>query len=224
MIELLTGTCVFRHATGLILDVAGVGYGVEMAENALAKVQDGAHVSLWIFTHVREDAIRLFGFSSYEERLLFHALLDCNDVGPRLAMAIMGRLPLARLVTVVQNDDAVALEEVPGVGPRKSKKILLEIKPKLEKLLAAGAVRPVGAPTLRLEGMRPLTEGGLEPDLLRDLQSALENFGYKEKELQPLLRRYARRPPAQTLPELLRLALSEMTKTSRDNQVAEDLF
>jgi Holliday junction DNA helicase RuvA len=216
MIERLTGTCRLKHGTQLILDVGGVGYGVEMTEGGLARVgQDqDAKVEVWIHTHVKEDQLKLFGFPTHGERLLFKELLDVNDVGPKVAMAIMGTLSIRQLLDAVATDDPASLETVPGIGPKKSKLILLMLKNKLPRLetlglLGEGDVRRAGA------AAAPATPGAaperLAPELVADLRSALTNFGYKEKELQPLLRRFERAAPAADLAGLIRAALAELT-------------
>jgi Holliday junction DNA helicase RuvA len=241
MIERLTGIPVLKTLTSLVLDVNGIGYGLEMTDAALAAIDvpstPAAPMTVWVHTHVREDAIRLFGFISYEEKTLFNLLISIAGVGPKLAMGILGHLSAAQLLDAVERDDGDVLEEVPGIGARQSKKILLELKPKLTKLLAAnaftvatrqsalalglgieGATKADAAPAPEAvvpglgSAKKPKT---LDKRTLADLGSALENFGYKEKELAPILRRFERAPPAADLAELVRLALAELSGAAR---------
>jgi len=216
MIERLKGQCVLKHATGIVLDVAGVGYGVEMTQTALARVvESDESLTIWVHTHVREDALRLFGFLTKEERMLFGLLLSISEVGPKVALAIVGGIELGLLVDAMERDDAELLRAIPGVGPSKSKKITLELKPKLLKLVEAGVLRSGRTPQAAVAWPVQAT---LAPDLrllFVDLKSALENFGYKDKELAPLLRRFEQQLPSRDLAELIRLALGELTGARR---------
>jgi len=217
MIERLVGTCVLKQAGALIVDVAGVGYGVEMTEAALAGIEEGQDLTLWVHTHVREDVLRLFGFLTHTERLVFNLLLSVSGVGPKVALGILAVVPLPQLIQAIEGDDSAVLEEVPGIGPRQSKKILLELKPKLDKLAGFGMQQRVdgkAAQTAKAGAMGSLFEGANQPlakIMLAELKSALENFGYKDKELVVLIKRFERQPPARDLASLIRLALVELT-------------
>jgi Holliday junction DNA helicase RuvA len=217
MIERLVGTCVLKQAGALIVDVAGVGYGVEMTEAALAGIEEGQDLTLWVHTHVREDVLRLFGFLTHTERLVFNLLLSVSGVGPKVALGILAVVPLPQLIQAIEGDDSAVLEEVPGIGPRQSKKILLELKPKLDKLAGFGMQQRVdgkAAQTAKAGAMGSLFEGANQPlakIMLAELKSALENFGYKDKELLVLIKRFERQPPARDLASLIRLALVELT-------------
>lgn len=231
MIERLVGTCAWRLPNGIILDVNGVGYGLEMPERSLSKLAVlGTSLELWVHTHVREDALKLYGFVTYEEKLLFGLFLSISGVGPKLAMAMLSHLDAAMVLQAVQMDDAHVLEEVPGIGARQSKKILLEIKPKLEKMQASGLLLNM---ELGKTGTLGFFDGSVpnkksfSPVLLEDLHSALNNFGYKEKEFLPVIKRLERDRPAAQLPELIRLALAELSGAGRKletRQEPEDLF
>ena len=205
MIERLVGQCAVKQASSIIVDVNGVGYGVEMTEAGLAGLSVGDTVTVWVHTYVREDALRLFGFLFHEERQLFHLLLSVSGVGPKLAMGILSGVDARQLIDAVERDDSDLLETVPGIGQRQSKKIILELKPKLAKI--AGIVANSPAPPVA--GASKAT--GLSAETLKDLKSALENFGYKEKELLPLLKKLERQAPDQNLQALIRVALAELT-------------
>ena len=229
MIEQLKGRCVLKQIGSVIVEVGGVGYGVEMHESAIARIEEGETVvTIWVHTHVREDSIRLFGFLEHAERMLFAQLLAISGVGPKVALGILGAVPLNQLIQAIELDDAAILEEVPGIGPRQSKKILLELKPKLGKLTALGMLSMPKAAG-KSAGTGSLFDGNrrsLTPSTLADLRSALENFGYKEKELQPLLRRFEREPPTRELAALIRLALAELAGNAGSVATgrAEELF
>jgi Holliday junction DNA helicase RuvA len=206
MIERLVGICAAVNPGNVILDVNGVGYGVDITDAASVGLAVGQELTVWVHTHVREDAIRLFGFLSGAERQVFALLLGVNGVGPKLAMAIMSTVSLATLAAAVAEDDGAPLEEVPGIGPRQSKKIVLELKPKWAKLEAFAARR--GAVTT---AKAPLFASATPSrKTMADLKSALENLGYREKEIAPLIRRFEKDPPAKTVEELVPLALREL--------------
>lgn len=213
MIERLVGTVAFRHSQGIILDVKGVGYGVEMSEAAALRLpQDGTTAAtVWIFTHVKEDALRLFGFPTYEERMLFVLLIGVNGVGPKLAMTMMSKLDPATIVQAVLNDEPETLRSVPGVAER-SKTIVIDLKKKLAKSELA----------LVFSGMRRGTETAwltpakgkakkLDDKLWADVRSALENLGYREREIVPLQKSWEAEPPARDFEGLLRAALNELS-------------
>ena len=232
MIERLVGQCVLKQSGALVLDVNGVGYGVEMTDTALAGIQEGDRLTLWTHLHVSEDAHRLFGFPAHGDRVLFDLLLSVSGVGPRHALAIVGALDARVLYEAVESEDPSGLPKVPHVGKTMWEKILLGLKPKskLERLAALSLALPAAtAAALKTAAAVPLFEGarrtGLAPALLGDLRSALENFGYKDKELQPVLKRFEREPPAKDLASLVRLALAELAGSLKESKrTAEELF
>lgn len=217
MIERLTGLCVHKGATSAVIDVNGVGYGVEMTEGALLSLPVDKPVTVWIYTLVREDVLRLFGFLTYDERAMFLMLLDVNKVGPKHALTILGHMDMAAIVRAAEQEDSIAFKAVPGIGEELAKRLALEMKRKTKKLFARGfqlqEVAEVAGATALFE---PKRSKGLDKTMLDDLRSALENFGYKGKEVEPLLARIARKPPALELGELMRLALAELTGNTRN--------
>lgn len=221
MIERLVGRCIARTATSAVIDVNGVGYGVEMPEPTVLRLVDGELTTIWTYTHVREDVLRLFGFLTAFDRQIFLLLLGVNGVGPKVAMAILSGIDASSLVLAIEQDDEKSLEAVPGIGQRQSKKIILELKAKIEKLRASGLLTlPVGAGAVRTPDVRggSAKDGGnrLTEAMVKDLAGALTNFGYKDKEFGPLLKRWERAAPAATLPELLKLALADLTGAARN--------
>lgn len=222
MIERLVGTLVWRLPQGIILDVNGVGYGLEMPDRSLQKLGGaGEGLELWVHTYVREDALKLYGFSTYEDKLLFGLFLSISGVGPKLAMAMLSHLDASSVLRAVHDDDAKILEDVPGIGPRQSKKILLEIKPKLEKMQAAGLLmnwRPGAKAAANLFEQTAGPVKGFSKAVLEDLHSALNHFGYKEKEYVPVLKRLEKDQATAPLPELIRLALADLSGAARQTE------
>lgn len=218
MIERLVGQCAHKSPQGIILDVNGVGYGVEMTDPTLARLEVGQTLTVWVHTHVREEALRLFGFLTYDERQLFALLLSVSGVGPKLGIGILSSIDAKQLVDAVEKDDAEVLENVPGIGGRQSKKIVLELKPKLAKLMGIALTAP-SAPTVQ----GATKAAGISPEVMKDLQSALENFGYKEKEYGQVLKRLEKKTDVRDLPSLIRTALAELTGAAQARN-QESLF
>lgn len=222
MIERLAGTCIMKDTHTAIIDVNGVGYGVEMTEAGLAALTVSAPTVVWVHTHVREDGIRLFGFSRPDERLLFGLLLSVSGIGPKLALGILSHVDASSLINAVDKEDGEALEAVPGIGARQSKKIVIELKPKLPRLVALGANVPASALPARPTGAA--AKPGLSRQVVADLRSALENLGYKDKEYSAVLRRLEQRGSELPFTELMRQALTELAVTPTSSKTEEDLF
>lgn len=154
-----------------VVDVGGVGYEVHVPlstwyelEAEIARAGDGVEVELRIYTHVRDDAIQLFGFASERERQLFLRLIQVSGIGPKLAQTILSGMDPGDLVSALARSDAKALTSIPGVGKKTAERMVLELKDSVQDL--RGAAEPAGAPP---------------PDADEELVAALVNLGYKEK-------------------------------------------
>lgn len=204
MIGLLRGTAVLRSADGeVILDVAGVGYRVTVTPSTAATLMakgTKAEVTLFIHTHVREDAIVLYGFIHDDERRCFEVLLGSHGVGPALALAIMAVLSPASLSTAVLEDDLETLCTVPGVGRKTAARLLIELKSRLDLpdlsldqhgLLSDGTVRTTR--TSRSEARAALSELGYAPDEIRGALDGLRDDVGVEEMLRLALRELASR-------------------------------
>lgn len=170
MIGKLKGTIDSYGEDFVILDVNGVGYVVQCSSRTLQKLPPaGEAASLAIETQVREDAIRLFGFTSDSERDWFRLLQSVQGVGAKVALAILGILSPAELGTAIGTQDKAAVSRAPGVGPKLAARIVAELK---DKAPALSAVDPVVA---RLAGAE---EAKGAPKPVQDAISALVNLGY----------------------------------------------
>lgn len=164
MIALLRGRILEKHPQRVIVDVGGVGYDVQVPLSTFYGVGDaGSDVSLRVHTHVREDAIALFGFATPLELELFERLIAINGVGPRLALAVLSGIEPAELVRAVRLQDVARLTTIPGVGRKTAERIALELKDRLPKGLQVDVMKP-RAP---------------EEELKDDVISALLNLGYQ---------------------------------------------
>ena len=129
MIARLRGTVAARSPAGLLIDVGGVGYLVAATPRVTGRV--GEEVTVEIHTHVREDALQLYGFASTDERDLFELLLGVSGIGPKVALAIVSGSPPAELRRAIARDDLARFEAIPGIGRKTAQRVVLELKDKL---------------------------------------------------------------------------------------------
>jgi len=154
----------------LIVDVNGVGYEVQASSRTLRNLKTGGEVSLTIDTHVREDAIRLFGFDSEVERSWFRTLQTVQGVGAKVALALLGTLSPQDLANAIALADWASVEEAPGIGKKLAQRIVAELKDKAPALSVAGLNVPAGAAL----GMTSPPRGNAAAEAM----SALTNLGY----------------------------------------------
>ena len=167
MIALLRGTLVDKNPNRLIVDAGGVGYDVQVPLSTFYVLGElGTAVTLRIHTHVREDAIALFGFATPLELTLFERLIAISGIGPKLALAVLSGIEPADFIKAIRSQDVARLTAIPGIGKKTAERIGLELKDRLPATLTAPG--PEGAAPTRPE------------DQLRDdLLSALVNLGYQ---------------------------------------------
>lgn len=183
MIGSLRGTVLERvpgpSSGEVLLEVGGVGYRVAVPTGTLAIADPGGSLFVHVHTHVREDAIVLFGFATRAERLCFDALLGVHGVGPALALALLSTHAPAVLQRIVLSEDADALTMVPGVGKKTAVRLLLELRAKLDLLdLDLGPVGPALAGSV-----------GTGPgDPRSDVKAALAGLGYGADEVSIAMR------------------------------------
>jgi holliday junction DNA helicase RuvA len=169
MIGKLTGRLDEVGPSTLIVDVNGVGYEVTCAARTLASLPAvGETVTLAIDTHVRDDAIRLYGFATEHERAWFRALQTVQGVGAKVALAVLGTLDATDLANAIALQDKNQVARAPGVGPKVANRIVAELKDKMPSL--ALVIRPGAG--LALAAILP------EGTSARDAVSALTNLGY----------------------------------------------
>lgn len=164
MIASLNGIVLSKKPDGVIVDVNGVGYHVNIPLCSFGDIPEkGQMVFMHTYTHVREDALQLFGFLSEEERKVFTTLLGINGIGPKLGLAILSGMPVGRFVEAVNSENVSLLSTIPGLGAKTSARLVLELKGKLPSL-------HIGDATYSRE--RTVAE---------DAVSALVNLGYKRQ-------------------------------------------
>lgn len=143
MIGYLAGTVREVTSDMLVLLVQGVGYEVRVPLGVAQSLATGAAVELWIYTHVREEALALYGFRAPRDRALFTTLIGLSGVGPKLALSIMSLLTPEQLAAAVIGENAIALTKVPGVGKKTAERLLIDLR---DKLGALGITPDANAP------------------------------------------------------------------------------
>jgi Holliday junction DNA helicase RuvA len=199
MIALLTGKIAHKSPDYIIMDVNGVGYRVQIPFSTYYDLpEEGGDTSLQIYTHVKEDAINLYGFKSLAEKRLFQLLISVSGVGPKLATGILSNIQVHDLAQALTHGDLARLSAIPGIGKKTAERLVLELKEKARVLL---------------EGA-PAAASGLSPaptDAAEDVTSALVNLGYKEALVKKIL---AELPigPTDSVEAVLKLALKKLMK------------
>jgi Holliday junction DNA helicase RuvA len=197
------------QAGEVLLEVGGVGYRVLVPAGALTRIgAPGSPAFLHIHTHVREDALVLYGFPTLDERVCFEALIGAHGVGPAVALALLSvHSPLA-LQRAVLAEDADALMLVPGIGKKTATRLIIELKTRLDVDLYGAGVQLVGVPS-GPGGARPGDEGGRAGSAATraELRAALSGLGYGADEIRHAL---ARLPSEGALEDQIRLALQEL--------------
>jgi len=195
MIAQLAGALAYKSPEQLVVDVNGVGYQVLVSLNSFYRLPEpGAAVRLLIHTHVREDALQLYGFIDREEKELFLLLNSVSGIGPRLALNILSGTPTTELLEALEAGDLVRLVAIPGVGKKTAERLVLELRDKIKLVKSAR-----GADDSR-------RVSGLEAEAV----SALVNLGYRQNEAERAVKA-ARAAGAGDLEAVIRTALKRVT-------------
>ena len=191
MIARLRGRLVAKEPSRLIVDVQGVGYEVFVPVTTYSAMPDaGTEVTLDIHTHVREDIIALYGFSSTRERSIFEKLIGISGIGPKLAITILSGGAVEDLAAAIRRSDLPRLTAIPGVGKKTAERIVVELKDKLKDFA------------------EPVARSTAESDVL----SALENLGYLRGLSEPALARALEGDPGAAFDVLFKRTLQILTK------------
>jgi len=191
MIARLSGILIEKSVTQCIVDVHGVAYRVVIPLTTFYELPEiGEPVVIHIHTHVREDAIHLYGFHVQEEREVFELMISVSGIGPKLAVNVLSGIAAGELIRAVTEEDLKRLTGIPGVGRKTAERMILELKDKVAKI--GRETLPGGTETLRA--------GGQVKD---DALSALVNLGYKGSAVKEVVDRIIRE--AQETPSLDRL-------------------
>src|SRR5882757_5974380 len=146
MIAHLSGTLLSKQATSVILDVAGVGYEVTIPLSTFYDLEDlGSPVQLRIYTHVREDALQLFGFKTARERELFMRLISVSGIGPKLGITMLSGMSADEMIASIRTNNLARLTLIPGVGRKTAERLVVELRDKIASLSSAEAEEELGA-------------------------------------------------------------------------------
>ena len=196
----LSGTIMQKKTPSLIVDVNGVGYEVEAPMSTIyALPGEGDKVNLFIHTHVREDAIQLFGFASEIERRFFRTLIKISGVGAKMALAILSGISAQGFAAYVQQEDAKALTQLPGIGRKTAERLIIEMRDKLEKEVFMGALPDAHHPPRDPVAMPHVASAAAEAI------TALVALGYKPPEANKMIKGMPKQ--IDSAEELIRLAL-----------------
>jgi Holliday junction DNA helicase RuvA len=193
----LAGTLLEKHVQRLVVDVGGVGYELHVPLSTFYVVgEPGSRVALRVHTHVREDAIQLFGFSAPLELALFQRLIAVGGIGPKVALSILSGIEPDDLVRAIRQADLGRLTSIPGVGKKTAERIVIELRDRLPLTPAAAPAAP----------------GSQIDDMRADVLSALSNLGYQRASAEKAVDRALNRASEKTFEPLLREALKELAR------------
>ena len=197
MIARLAGTLLEKQPQRLVIDVSGVGYDVLVPVSTFYAVGDpGSPVTLRIHTHVREEALQLFGFATPLAQLLFERLIAVSGIGPKVALAVLSGIEAPDLANAIRQSDLARLTRIPGVGKKTAERIVIELRDRLPESAALPA------------GETAAAGGALRDDVL----SALVNLGYQRQTVEKTVDALLRKTAAPEFEPLLRDVLREMSR------------
>lgn len=194
MIGYLKGNLSWQKDNSIIIEINGVGYQVEVVNDYFLP-EIGAEIEIYVYTYVREDAIKLFGFQKVEEKELFITLLGVAGIGPRGALNIIADLPYNEFINAILTENITVLKQISGIGPKTAQRLILELKSKVDKLAVA-------APPLSV---------AVNHD--SELYEALQSLGYSAREIDKAVREL-KMGQKLGLEEKLRTVLSYLGKGS----------
>jgi Holliday junction DNA helicase RuvA len=194
MIAHLRGRLISKHPNQAIVEAAGVGYDVVITVPTFSDLPAlGSEVALHVHTHVREDAIALFGFLRADEKQLFEKLITVSGIGPKLAITILSGMATADMVGAIRGNDFARLTRIPGIGKKTAERMCVELRDKLDAFGAPQAVVSVSA---------------VEEDVI----SALTNLGYQRALGEKAVERAVNSAGRENFDSIFRAALSSLSK------------
>ena len=194
MIAHLRGRLLAKHPNQAIVEASGVGYDVVISVPTFSDLPDiGSEVALHVHTHVREDALALYGFLRPAEKVLFEKLITVSGIGPKLAITILSGMPADEMVGAIRGNDVARLTRIPGIGKKTAERMVLELRDKLQTFTDV----PAAAPVSPVEG---------------DVLSALVNLGYQRPAAERALAKVSTNGKAASFDVLFREALAELSK------------
>jgi Holliday junction DNA helicase RuvA len=179
MIAHLRGRLISKKPNQAIIEAGGVGYDVNISVPTFSALPELGHeVAVHVHTHVREDAIALFGFSEIREKQLFEKLIALSGIGPKLALTILSGMESAKMVAAIRGNDLTALTRIPGVGKKTAERMVLELRDKLDSFVAQTLEEAVPVSPVSEDVISALANLGFQRNLAeRAVASAIKAHG-----------------------------------------------
>ncbi|HVF51573.1 MAG TPA: Holliday junction branch migration protein RuvA [Pyrinomonadaceae bacterium] len=205
MISYLSGKLLYKQATSVILDVGGVGYEVTIPVSTFYDMEEaGAQIQLRIYTHVREDALQLFGFKTARERELFMLLISVSGIGPKSGVAMLSGMSADEIIAAIRTSNLARLTSIPGIGRKTAERLVIELRDKMTAL---------SSPTLEEELKAQAAGGPASEDSLReDALSALINLGYQRAAAEKAITQAMQEAGELSVEIILRRSLRSLSK------------
>ena len=206
MIAYLSGKLLEKQANTVIVDVGGVGYEVTIPLSTFYELGEvGGDVQLRIFTHVREDALQLFGFKTERERLLYLKLISVQGIGAKSGITMLSGMNADEIIVAIRTDNLARLTAIPGVGKKTAERLVIELRDKLNDLTSAASQQQLtsvsgGAPAASVDAVYD------------DALSALINLGYQRNAAEKALKQAVQDGTEMSVQKLLRKSLQFLAK------------
>jgi holliday junction DNA helicase RuvA len=206
MIAHLSGKLLSKQATSVIVDVSGVGYEVTIPLSTFYDLEDpGSTVQLRIYTHVREDALQLYGFKTARERELFLKIISVTGIGPKLGITLLSGMSADEMIASIRTNNLARLTLIPGVGRKTAERLIMELREKVAELSSAQIEEEFGA--------RPEISAGAPEDAVRaDALSALLNLGYQRSGAEKAIDAALKEEGEMTVESVLRRTLKKLAR------------
>ncbi len=204
MIAYLSGKLLEKQANTVIIDVGGVGYEVTIPLSTFYELGEiGDDVSLKIFTHVREDALQLFGFKTEREKLLYLKLISVQGIGAKSGITMLSGMSADEIIVAIRTDNLARLTSIPGVGKKTAERLVIELRDKMNDI-SSGSVQE----TLSSTGQTILPADAVYDDAI----SALVNLGYQRAAAEKALKQAVQQGTEMSVQKLLRKSLQLLAK------------
>jgi holliday junction DNA helicase RuvA len=206
MIAHLSGKLLSKQATSVIVDVSGVGYEVTIPLSTFYDLEDlGSTVQLRIYTHVREDALQLYGFKTARERELFLKIISVTGIGPKLGITLLSGMSADEMVASIRTNNLARLTLIPGVGRKTAERLIMELREKVAELSSAEIEEEFGA--------KPEASAEAPEDAVRaDALSALLNLGYQRSGAEKAIDAALKEEGEMTVESVLRRTLKKLAR------------
>jgi holliday junction DNA helicase RuvA len=194
MIAQIRGQLVEKRPGAVVVETQGIGYQLFVSLSTFYDLPEANQgVRLHTYTHVREDLLQLFGFSTLLEKEIFQILIGVSGIGPKLALNILSGIAPAELIASLQAEDVARLTTIPGVGRKTAERLVFDLKEKIRKIAVRDEV--------------PKEEKKKKDQVVEDVVSALVNLGYRKNQAEAVVEQVWRQRPEASLEEVLKASL-----------------